>query len=174
MIFDLDPDPGVTWKEVIKGAQLLKILLEELELKSFVKTTGGKGLHVVLPLSGKQNWKEVKEFSKSVVEIIVKDDPDHYTSNPLKVKRKGKIFLDYLRNERGATAVAPYSTRARAQAPVSAPLFWAELDPKLKSDHFNVKNILRRINGLKKDPWEGFFKIRQSIKISAKQKLERG
>jgi len=163
MTFDLDPDPRVEWRTVIETARLLRTVLSELKLKSFVKTTGGKGLHVVVPISSRPTWDEMKEFSKKVVQAVVESDPTHYTADLSKAKRKGKIFLDYLRNQRGATAVAPYSTRARPEAPVAVPLFWDELNLRLKSDQFNVKNLKRRLAGLKKDPWEGIFSVKQSL-----------
>jgi bifunctional non-homologous end joining protein LigD len=165
MTFDIDPDPSVEWKRVIQAAQLLHSVFDQLHLKSFVKTTGGKGLHVVIPLSRKHDWDEVKDFSKMIAQTIAKEDPTHYTYELSKAKRKGKIFLDYLRNQRGATAIAPYSTRARSEAPVAVPLSWEELDVKLKSDHFNVKNLKKRLSSLKKDPWKEFFSVKQSLPV---------
>ncbi len=169
IIFDLDPDLGLPWKKMIDTAKLLRLLLKELELQSFVKTTGGKGLHVVIPFSKKQGWKEVKSFSKAVAQLLVKDDPKSYTVELLKVKRKGRIFLDYLRNDRGSTAVAPYSSRAKEKPTVSTPLFWEEVEVKMKSDHFDIENLPKRLRSLKEDPWKDFFNINQSLANALKK-----
>jgi bifunctional non-homologous end joining protein LigD len=163
MILDLDPDPAVEWPLVIEGAQLLRTLLEELDLTSFVKTTGGKGLHVVVPLQRAQTWDEVKTFSKAVADHLVRAIPERFLSNMSKKKRKGKIFLDYLRNSRGATAVAAYSTRARPRAPLSVPIGWNELSGEMRSDHFTLENISERLERLRKDPWKDYFTIKQRL-----------
>ncbi|MGC3974506.1 MAG: DNA ligase D [Nitrospira sp.] len=163
MILDLDPDPAVDWPLVIEGAQLLRTLLEELDLVSFVKTTGGKGLHVVVPLQRAHTWDEVKTFSKAVADHLVHAIPERFLANMSKQKRKGKIYVDYLRNARGATAVAAYSTRARPQAPVSVPLAWNELSADLRSDHFTVDNVAERLEQLRQDPWKAYFTTRQRI-----------
>lgn len=163
MILDLDPDPAVEWPLVIEGAQLLRTLLEELDLVSFVKTTGGKGLHVVVPLQRAHTWDEVKTFSKAVADHLVRAIPERFLANMSKQKRKGKIYVDYLRNARGATAVAAYSTRARPRAPVSVPLAWNELSTDLRSDHFTVDNIAERLEHLRQDPWKTYFTTRQRI-----------
>ena len=143
----------------------IREFLQHLQLESFVKTTGGKGLHLVLPIDRRHDWPEVKTFCRQVANAIVLADPDHYTSNMSKAKRTNKIFIDYLRNDRGATAVAPYSTRARANATVSMPLTWDELSPKLTSEHFTIRNAVERIQSLKQDPVEvGLIDIlRQSL-----------
>lgn len=163
MILDLDPDPEVDWPLVIEGAHLLRTLLEELDLISFVKTTGGKGLHVVVPLQRAHTWDEVKTFSKAVADHLVRAIPDRFLANMSKHKRKGKIFVDYLRNGRGATAVAAYSTRARAGAPVSVPLAWDELSAELRSDQFTVDNVGERLERLRQDPWKTYFTTKQRI-----------
>ncbi|MGH2402888.1 MAG: DNA ligase D, partial [bacterium] len=163
LIFDLDPSPGVAWPQVVNTARWLHRRLSELGLTSFVKTTGGKGLHVVVPLAPVHGWDEVKAFSKAIAENVVRHSPHDYTINPLKAARKGKILVDYLRNARGATAVAAYSTRARAGAPVSTPVSWDELGGRLRSNTYTVSNLARRLARLKKDPWDGYFKLRQRI-----------
>ncbi len=163
--FDLDPSPEVAWKKVIETAFLLKEELEKLHLQSFVKTTGGKGLHVVLPIEPKYNWKEIVIFTHTFVNYLVSLKPDLYLATMSKTKRKNKIFLDYLRNQRGATAVVPYSTRAKENAPVATPLSWDELTIKLKSDSFNLHNLPERLKTLKKDPWEDFFAIKQKLRL---------
>ncbi|HKN87352.1 MAG TPA: DNA ligase D [Nitrospiraceae bacterium] len=168
MVFDLDPDEGLPWPRVVEAAELVRDRLTELGLQSWVKTTGGKGLHVVVPLTGKQTWDEVKGFSQALAERLVKEKPDRYTSKMSKAGRKGKVFLDYLRNSRGATAVAAYSTRARAGATVSTPVRWDEL-PHLMPDQFTVKTVLSRFKTMKDDPWKEFWNARQSITQSARR-----
>ncbi len=163
LIFDLDPDPGVVWPTVVQGARQVRQFLLDLGLKSFVKTTGGKGLHLVVPIDRRQNWDEVKDFCKSVADLIVAADPAHYTANMSKAARTGRIYIDYLRNGRGATAVVPYSTRARPNAPVSTPLTWEELSARIRSDQFTVRNLPKRLASLKQDPWKGIDDVKQSL-----------
>lgn len=169
MIFDLDPDPSVPWKQVKEGAQLLRLLLKEFNLESFLKTTGGKGLHVVVPLARKYSWEEMKGASKAIAQMIVKDDPKNYTSELRKAKRRGKIFLDYLRNTRGATAVAPYSTRARPTAPIALPLFWEELPELKKPDQYPMKKVFERLKKQIWDPWKKLFTLKQSLSMLKKK-----
>ena len=171
-MLDLDPDPTVPWKFVIEAAQLVRTLLNELGLASFVKTTGGKGLHVVLPLQRVHTWEDVKAFSKGVADHIVQVLPERFIANMSKQKRKGKIYIDYLRNAKGATAIAPYSTRARLGAPVSVPLAWEELSVDLESSHFTVANVVERLTGLKRDPWQDYFTVKQ--KLTRKMKVSLG
>jgi bifunctional non-homologous end joining protein LigD len=164
IVFDLDPDEGLAWERVVAGARAVKARLEQLGLQTFLKTTGGKGLHVVSPLVRKLEWDAVKAFTKAVSEAIVRDQPKLYTSMLPKARRQGKIFIDYLRNGRGATSISAYSTRARPGAPVSAPLFWEELDdPEIRGNTFTVENLPARLDSLKRDPWEGFAKGRRAI-----------
>ena len=167
IIFDLDPDTALEWKHVVEGAQLVRSLLEDIGLASFVKTTGGKGLHVVVPLAPQRSWDEVKAFSKSVATHLEKMLPDRFVASMSRAKRGGRIFVDYLRNASEATAVAAYSTRAKPGAPVSAPLAWEELgDSKLRPDGYTVRNMRQRLDSLKKDPWAEYFRSKQ--KLSAK------
>jgi bifunctional non-homologous end joining protein LigD len=163
IIMDLDPDPTVPWKFVIEAAQLVRTLMNELDLTCFVKTTGGKGLHVVLPLQRVHTWDEVKAFSKGLADHLVRLIPNRFIANMSKQKRTGKIYVDYLRNAKGATAIAAYSTRARAGAPVSVPLAWEELSVDLRSDHFTVANVVARLKGLKRDPWRDYFTVEQKL-----------
>lgn len=163
LIFDLDPDPDVPWTRVVASARQIREFLEELGLQSFVKTTGGKGVHLVVPVEPRHDWEEVKSFCNNVADAIVRADPRHYTSNMAKAARTGKIFVDYLRNARGATAIAPYSTRARPGASVSTPLSWKELSARVRADHYTVRNMLKRIASLKHDPWEGIAAVRQGL-----------
>lgn len=164
MIFDLDPDAGLEWKSVVEGALLVRSLLSDVGLTSFVKTTGGKGLHVVVPLAPRHPWDEVKAFSKSVAAHLEQVLPDRFIANMSKAKRGGRIFVDYLRNASEATAVAAYSTRAKPHAPVSTPLNWDELDDSaLRSDRYTVLNLRERLASLKQDPWTEYFKLKQEI-----------
>lgn len=171
VVFDLDPDEGLPWKRVVEGALHLRDRLDDLGLRSFLKTTGGKGLHVCLPLTRRAGWDEVKAFTKAVSESVVAEDPKRYTSKLPKASRKGKIFIDYLRNGRGATSICAYSTRARPGAPVSTPLSWDEIESgqDVHGDHWNVRNVPERLESLKADPWEEFSKVRQSITAAMKK-----
>jgi bifunctional non-homologous end joining protein LigD len=173
LTFDLDPDPSVPWPQVIEAAQLVRGLLEELGLQSFVKTTGGKGLHVVTPIQRTQGWEEAKDFSKAVAEHMAALIPQRFTSNMAKRARKGKIFIDYLRNARGATAIAAYSTRAKPGAPVSVPLAWDELSHDLVSDHFTVANTPERLKRLARDPWAGYQNAAIPLTDRMKARLRR-
>src|SRR3569623_36528 len=158
--FDLDPAPDLPWARVIEAAHLVKGLLEEIGLRSFVKTTGGKGLHVVVPLRAERPWDEVKAFSRAVAYHFAKTLPDRYTAKMTKRTRTGKIFIDYLRNGWEATAVAAYSTRARRGAPVSTPLAWKEMSEELRTDSYPVANIRERLAGLREDPWEEYLVLK--------------
>jgi bifunctional non-homologous end joining protein LigD len=164
IIFDLDPDTALEWKNVVEGALLVRSLLADIGLNSYVKTTGGKGLHIVAPLAPERSWDEVKEFSKSVAQQLERVLPDRFIANMSRAKRGGRIFVDYLRNASEATAVAAYSTRAKPEAPVSTPLGWDELqDSKLRSDSYTVLNLRQRLDRLKEDPWAGYFDSRQTL-----------
>ena len=167
IIFDLDPDTALEWKTVVEGAQLVRSLLDDIGLTSFVKTTGGKGLHVVVPITQQRSWDEVKAFSKSLATHLERVLPKRFVASMSRAKRGGRIFVDYLRNASEATAVAAYSTRAKPNAPVSVPLDWDELgDSKLRSDSYTVLNLRQRLDSLKQDPWAAYFRTRQ--KLSAK------
>jgi bifunctional non-homologous end joining protein LigD len=162
-VFDLDPDEGLAWSRVVEGARLMRDLLAELGLRSFLKTTGGKGLHVVLPLARRHGWDEVKSFTKAVAEMVAAADPARYTSHMPKAQRAGRIYIDYLRNQRGATSIAAYSTRSRPGAPVSAPLAWDELDSEVRGNTFTVESLPQRLDRLAADPWAEFAAVRQWI-----------
>ena len=163
LTFDLDPGEEVSWPSMIDAAREVRRRLGDIGLESFVKTTGGKGLHVVVPLKPSLQWDAAKAFSKELTERMANDSPDRYVAVMSKAKRKGRIFLDYLRNARGATAVAAFSTRARPGAAISTPLDWTELSEAVKADHYRLDNIVRRLSSLKTDPWEGFFALRQRL-----------
>ena len=163
LIIDLDPGEGVAWRDVIAGARDVRDYLSTLGLKSFVKTTGGKGLHVVFPVEPTLPWDKAKAFTAAVAGEMSRRSPDRYVAIMSKRQRRGRIFLDYFRNERGATAVGAYSTRALPRATVSTPLDWDELSETLRSDHFTVDNIRHRLDYLKRDPWSGMSTLRQRI-----------
>lgn len=163
IVFDFDPDEALGWKQITEAVNLLKILLDRLGLRGFLKTTGGKGLHVVVPIEPILPWQPIKGFSQAIAELFVKTFPDRFTAKMLKMSRRGKIFVDYMRNGEGSTAVAPYSVRAKAKAPVSTPIGWDEIEGDVRFDHFTVKNIPARLKRLKREPWAEFFKTRQTI-----------
>ncbi len=171
LVFDLDPDEGLDLATLKAAAQEVREFLADLGLKSFLKSTGGKGLHVVAPLTPKLGWAEIKAFAKGVADGLVAARPDRYTANPLKRTRRGKIFVDYLRNQRGGSAIANFSTRARAGAPVAAPLAWDELKALKMAAPYDADTMPRRLKRLKRDPWEGFFTTRQSINAKALKAL---
>jgi len=160
---DLDPGPGVPFSRIVRSAHTIRELLRELELESFVKTTGGKGLHVVVPIGRRREWDEVKEFTRGVASLLVSAAPDEYTISVSKARRKGKILIDYLRNARGSIAVEAYSTRSRAGGTVATPVSWEELTPDLDPQAFNVRTMAKRFASLDRDPWDGYARVRQSI-----------
>ena len=227
LIFDLDPDPELPFMAVIDAARHVRDQLDALGLRSFVKTTGGKGLHVVAPLAPGEHsqspsggadhpgqpaagrlssgayhqnqpaagpasggadqpaqpppewssggggqldtpaagptWEEVRGLARAIAEAIARASPDRFTASASRSERTGKIYIDYLRNSRGATSVAPFSTRRHAGAPVSMPLRWDELTPRLRANRYTASNARQRLAALRGDPWEGFAEIRQSI-----------
>src|SRR5580692_2996631 len=167
IIFDLDPGPNVEWSRVIDTAFLVRDFLKHLGLRSFVKTTGGKGLHIVAPIARGRSWDQVKEFCHGVANIITTADPAHFAATMSKAARPRKIYLDYLRNERGSTAVAPYSSRARDGAPVSMPLSWTELRRLKSGAAFTVANTPAYLKKRKRDPWEGYGRLKQRITDTA-------
>ena len=163
LVFDLDPGEEVPWRAVIDAAKSLRDRLAALKLTSFVKTTGGKGLHVVVPIEPKVGWKQAKTFTAEIAEAMARERSDLFVATMAKRARRGRIFIDYLRNDRGSTAVAAYSSRKSPRASVSTPLAWDELSESIRSDHFTVGNLRNRLNSLKRDPWAKFFKLRQRI-----------
>jgi len=156
VIFDLDPGPDVGWDAIIEGARAVRAKLEERGLAPFVKTSGGKGLHVVVPLKPKTDWSRVKPWTKSIAALLAREHPDRYVAVTTKAKRQGRILIDYLRNGRGATAVAPYSPRARPNAGVSMPLAWDELETIDRGDYFTLATASTRLERLSDDPWANF------------------
>jgi bifunctional non-homologous end joining protein LigD len=163
LVFDLDPGEGVSWDAVVQGAIDVCDYLQDLNLVSFVKTSGGKGLHVVVPLRPKASWDEAKAFTAGVAAAMTKANPALYTDTMAKKARTGRIFIDYLRNGRGATAVAAYSTRARAGAPVSTPVAWEELPTIRSGNQYRIGNLAARLSHLRDDPWADFGNVNQVV-----------
>jgi bifunctional non-homologous end joining protein LigD len=162
LVFDLDPGPGIQWKDIIAAARDVRERLKALKLESFVKTTGGKGLHIVLPIKS-VSWDEAKDFCRAFAEQMAADEPKRYTATIKKAARGNRLFVDYLRNSREATAVAPYSTRARPGATVSVPLTWEELGKQKSANAFTVLNLSKRLAKIKKDPWAGMDRVKQAL-----------
>ena len=161
MVFDLDPDEGMDLSRVRQGVQDIKSILTELSLNSYLKTSGGKGYHVVVPLKPAVDWNAFHDFARRVAEVMEQKWPERYTSNVRKAKRTDKIFIDWIRNGRGATSIAPYSLRARKGARVSMPIAWDELDT-VDPDGITMVDALSRIVG--NDPWKDFFQNNQMLK----------
>jgi bifunctional non-homologous end joining protein LigD len=170
-VLDLDPDPAVPWREVMAAARLAHERLDALGLESFLKTSGGKGLHVVVPLAPRHDWDEVKAFARALAEAMATQDPHRFTARMAKRERTGRIYVDYLRNSPGATTVAAYSVRARSGAPVSTPLHWDELGARMKPATFHAGNIVRRLQGLRSDPWKAFRRSAQTLTAPMKRKI---
>lgn len=164
MIFDLDPDPQAPWENVIEGASEIRERLRELGLESFLKTTGGKGLHVVVPIKRQFGWPAIKGFTKAIAESMAHDDPSRFIATMSKAARKGRIFVDYLRNDLTSTAVSAFVVRARPGAGVSTPLSWSELKPNLKPGDYNIHTVPDRLKRQKTDPWADYFKVDQGIR----------
>ena len=169
--FDFDPDVGLPWQRVTDAAVEMREALLGIGLQSFAKTTGGKGLHVVVPVAPKLGWDAAKEFAKWVAERFAKAYPDRFTTNMAKRARSGRIFIDYLRNGRGATAIGAYSPRARPGAPVATPLSWEEVEKGVKPDAFTVVTLPDRLKKLKSDPWAEMLKLRQSISARVRREV---
>lgn len=174
IVMDLDPGPKVPWAEVSKAALLLRSALKALGLLSWVKTTGGAGLHVVAPLRPELDWSECLRFSKLLALLLVKQNPKLYTTNFAKAGRQRQILIDYLRNNRTNTSVSAYSLRAKPRAPISAPLRWDELeDEALRSDQFTIRTVMKRLAQNKKDPWADYFTAKQRLTREMIDALER-
>ena len=167
LIFDLDPDEDLEWSKVVDAAFELRKGLKKLKLESFVKTTGGKGLHIVAPIQAEHTWTEVKEFARKFVFGMEKNAPQRYLTKMTKAARQGKIYLDYLRNERGATSVAAYSPRARIGATVSMPLLWTELQKSDERPIFHVAELVEWMPRLKRDPWKDLSKTQQRLQLDS-------
>jgi bifunctional non-homologous end joining protein LigD len=164
LVFDIDPDEGLPWERVATAARLLRERLEALDFATFLESTGGKGLHVVVPLRPDAGWEEAKAFAQGLAFDVVRAEPAAYVAEASKARRKGKVFIDYLRNYRGASAIVPYSTRARAGAPIAMPLSWDELGKNPLADSWTIRNAVQRLR--EADPWREFFSSRQRLTAS--------
>ena len=167
---DIDPDPAVGWDQVVEAAGEVRFAFAELGLESFVKTTGGKGLHVVVPIQRRSDWVEVRDFARAVAAAVAGARPTRYTLNLSKARRKGRLLLDYLRNARGATAVEVYSTRARAGGTVSTPVTWDELEAGVRPEEFTLQTVPDRVARLG-DAWKQYGAVKQSITAPMKKRL---
>lgn len=163
LVMDLDPAVDVPWKAVVKCALELRERLQGLKLQSYVRTSGGKGLHLVIPMRPAVNWETAKAFAHALAETLAREQPERYVSVASKAKRVGRIFIDYLRNGRGATAAASYSLRNRPGAPIVTPLGWDELSRLRSPQQYRYDNILRRLSRIGTDPWQGIDKLRQTL-----------
>jgi bifunctional non-homologous end joining protein LigD len=163
LVFDLDPDVGLDFERVKEAAVRLKALLGDLGLKTFPLLSGGKGLHVVAPLDASKDWPTVKSFAERFTRAIAEAEPTMFTANIRKEQRKGRIFLDWLRNQRGATAVMPYSARAREGAPVAAPIAWEELDKYDSGHHFSIRNVDELLKRASSKMLAGWGKAKQAL-----------
>ncbi len=163
IVFDLDPGPGVAWAEVVDAARHVRKLLEQVALTSFVRTSGGKGLHVVVPLDPGCDWSVVKPFAHSVADVMAQMEPLRFVSTASKRVRNDKIFVDYLRNGRGATSVASFSLRARPGAPVAMPLRWEELGRVKSGAAFDIETAVARMKRRKAHPWAGIDAVKQDL-----------
>ncbi len=171
MTFDLDPGEGLKWSQMQEGAQLVHALLGELGLRSFLKTSGGKGLHIVVPIKPELEWDVVKALSKRIVQHLARHVPARFVATSGPKNRIGKIFVDYLRNGRGATTVAAWSARARPGIGVSVPVDWAELPQLVSGDHWTIRNIDERI-ALGNTPWKGYATAGRQTVAAALEALD--
>ncbi|TCI11354.1 DNA polymerase domain-containing protein [Dyella soli] len=169
LVFDLDPAVDVAWTTVVAAARMIDKKLAAIGLRSFVRTSGGKGLHVVVPLHSSCGWNDAGQFAHAFARQLAGEQPDAFTSTASKHGRAGRIFIDYLRNSRGATSVASYSLRGRAGAPVAMPLRWSELGRSSGGDHYTLRPARRRLARQASDPWEGFVDMRQDLREAAQR-----
>jgi bifunctional non-homologous end joining protein LigD len=167
LVLDIDPGEHVRWTQVIEAARLLRRMLQRAHLQSFLKTTGGRGLHVVVPLTPSADWKACLQFTRSLAFEVERRDPRRYTTAFAKAGRERKVLIDYLRNNRTNTSVAAYSTRARPGAPVSVPLRWNELTPSLNPSSFTMLTLEKRLARLREDPWAEYWKTKQRLPATA-------
>ena len=161
LVFDFDPDEDLPFAKVRDAAREMRSRLKKLGLESFPMVTGGKGIHVVVPLKRGHSWDAHKEFAEAMARVMAADEPDRYIAVMSKAKRKGKIFIDYLRNQRGATAIAPFSTRSRAGAYVALPVSWETLSKLTNAHPVEIGKATKLIGG--RDPWQGYFKQKQAL-----------
>jgi bifunctional non-homologous end joining protein LigD len=171
IVFDLDPDPKLGWDRMIEAAQLTRELLAELGLKSWCKTSGGKGLHVVVPLSRHEGWDEIKAFAQAAAQHMAATLPDRFSAKMGAQNRRGRIFVDYLRNNRGSSTVAAFSPRARPGMGVSVPIAWDELADTTGGAQWTVQNIQERLEAMSVDPWADYAGTKQRITRDMRKRL---
>jgi len=163
IVLDFDPDEGLGWPALVDAVVAGRTLLENLGLRGFLRTTGGKGLHVVVPIEPTQPWDAIKGFARAISDLLVRTFPDRLTATASLGRRTGRVFVDYLRNAEGATAIAPYSLRAKAHAPVAMPVAWTALREDLRFAHFDLAGVPKHLAARGGDPWSGFFELRQDV-----------
>jgi bifunctional non-homologous end joining protein LigD len=163
LVFDLDPDPALDFAQVRQAAFELAGFLGELGLHAYPMLTGGKGVHVVSPLEPAAEWPQAKSFARSVAGTMARHAPERFVDNMAKARRKGRIFIDYLRNDRTATAIAPYSTRAREGAPVAWPLSWDQFKRARSGADYDVAKAMSAVKRLKSSPWQGYEDARRPL-----------
>ena len=173
LVFDLDPDAGLDFADVKAAALTVRALLDAAGLKPFVMLTGGKGVHVIAPLIPEADWNIAKEFARTVARVLAAQEPTRFVAEASRKKREGRIFIDWLRNQRGQTSVCPYSLRARPGAPVATPLRWDELVRADSGALNSMRTIPRRLGALKSDPWTGYFDSAQTLSPAALKVLKR-
>jgi bifunctional non-homologous end joining protein LigD len=166
IVFDLDPGASLAWERMLEAAQLTHELLEALGLRAWCKTSGGKGLHVVVPLTRHAGWDEVKDFARAVANYMAATLPERFSARMGAQNRKGRVFVDYLRNGRGASTIAAYAPRARPGLGVSVPVGWDELHTLTSGDQWNVANLRERLEGPRADAWRDYGAARQRITAS--------
>jgi len=163
LVFDLDPGTAVTFGRVVQAAKHVRDRIREDGLVSFVRTTGSRGLHVVAPLERRGTWEQLRHYAEKVARELTAIYPHDYVASSSKRMREGKVFIDFLRNLRGATSIASYSPRARPIPSVATPVHWDELDSLPSSDCYTITSVIRRVAELERDPWSSFHAVRQSI-----------
>jgi len=173
IVFDLDPDPVLGWDRMIEAATVTRDLLGELGLQSWCKTSGGKGLHVVVPLARHAGWDDVKAFARGVAERLADTHPERFSAKMGARNREGRIFVDYLRNNRGASTIAAYAPRARPGLGVSVPLAWDEVGRTTGGAQWTIANLHERLDALRADPWEGYAQAKQRISAALMRRLPR-
>lgn len=173
IVIDLDPGDGIEWGAIVAAARLVRRLLAALDLDSFVKTTGGRGLHVVVPIRPQADWSECLDFARAFAQLIVRQQPDVFTERFARAGREQKILVDYLRNNRTNTSIAAFSTRAKPDAPVSVPLAWTELSADRLPSQWTLRTVPARLARLRRDPWAGYTTITQKLPRAGVRAIER-